>query len=70
MMAWLGLEGGLLSRDPVRGKGGTARDRGKLWLNIIMITAAAVAAGMLTGMLNSAAAWQFRSAGPSVVGIR
>lgn len=35
MAAWLALEAGLLIRDPVRGKGGTARDQGTLWLNII-----------------------------------
>ncbi len=67
--AWLALEAGLLSRDRVRGKGGTARDQGTLWLNI-MITAAVVAAGMLTGVLNNPAAWPFGSAGLSAAGIR
>lgn len=32
IVAWLALEAGLLIRDRVRGKGGTARDRGTLWL--------------------------------------
>ena len=68
--AWLALEGGLLSRERVRGKGGTARDQGTLWLNIIMITAAVVTAGMLTGVLNNPAAWPFGSAGLSADGIR
>ena len=66
--AWLALEAGLLIRDRVRGKGGAARDRGTLWLNIIVITAAFVAAGILTGVLNNAAAWQFGSTGLSVAG--
>jgi protein-S-isoprenylcysteine O-methyltransferase Ste14 len=66
--AWLALEVGLLIRDRVRGKGSAARDRGTLWLNII-ITAAVVAAGILTGMLQNAAAWQFGSTGLSVAGL-
>jgi hypothetical protein len=37
MAAWLALEAGLLIRDRVTGKGGAARDRGMLWLNIIVI---------------------------------
>jgi protein-S-isoprenylcysteine O-methyltransferase Ste14 len=63
--AWLALEAGLLIRDRIRGKGSTARDQGTLWLNIIVITAAVVVAGMLTGVLKNAA-WQFGSAGLSV----
>jgi protein-S-isoprenylcysteine O-methyltransferase Ste14 len=63
--AWLALEAGLLIRDRVRGKGSTTRDRGTLWLNIVIITAAVVAAGMMTGVLKNAAAWQFGSAGLS-----
>jgi protein-S-isoprenylcysteine O-methyltransferase Ste14 len=66
--AWLALEAGLLIRDRVRGKGGMARDQGTLWLNIIIITAAVVAAGILTGVLTNAAAWQFGSTGLSVAG--
>ena len=62
---WLALEAGLLIRDRIRGKGSTARDQGTLWLNIIIITAAVVVAGMLTGVLKNAA-WQFGSAGLSV----
>jgi hypothetical protein len=38
--AWLALEAGLIIRDRVRRKGSAARDRGTLWLNIIIITAA------------------------------
>jgi hypothetical protein len=44
--AWLALEAGLLIRDRVPGKGSAVQDRGTLWLNIIIITAAVVAAGM------------------------
>ena len=69
MTAWLVLEAGLLIRDRVRGKGSAARDRGTLWLNIIVITAAVVAAGTLTGALNNATAWQFGSTGLSAVGL-
>jgi hypothetical protein len=69
MTAWLALGGGLLIRGRVRGRGGTARDQGTLWLNIV-ITAAVVAAGMLTGVVKNAAAWQFGPAGLSVAGIR
>jgi protein-S-isoprenylcysteine O-methyltransferase Ste14 len=66
--AWLALEAGLLIRDRVRGKGGTARDRGTLWLNIIVIVVATATAGILTGVLKNAAAWQFGSTGLSVAG--
>jgi hypothetical protein len=68
--AWLAMEAGLLIRDRVCGKGSTARDQGTLWLNIIMITAAVPAAGMLAGVLKNAAAWQFRSTALSVAGGR
>lgn len=51
--AWLALEAGLLIRDRVRGKGSTARDQGTLWLNIIIITAAVVAAEILTDVLKT-----------------
>ena len=64
---WLVLEAGLLIRDRVRGKGSAARDQGTLWLNIIVITAAVVTAGILTGVLTNAV-WQFGSTGLSVVG--
>lgn len=67
--AWLALEAGLMIRDRVRGKGSAARDRGTLWLNIIIITAAVVAAGILTDVLQDATAWQFGSAGLSVAGL-
>jgi protein-S-isoprenylcysteine O-methyltransferase Ste14 len=69
MAVWLALEAGLLIRDRVRGKGGTARDRGTLWLNIIIITAAVAAAGIVTGLLQNARAWQFGSAGLSTAGL-
>ena len=65
---WLVLEAGLLIRDRVRGKGSAARDQGTLWLNIIVITAAVVTAGILTGVLTNDAVWQFGSTGLSVVG--
>jgi protein-S-isoprenylcysteine O-methyltransferase Ste14 len=67
--AWLALEAGLLIRDRVRGKGSTARDQGTLWLNIIIITAATVAAGTLTGMLRNTSGWHFGSTGLSVAGL-
>jgi protein-S-isoprenylcysteine O-methyltransferase Ste14 len=67
MAAWLALEAGLLIRDRVRGKGSSARDQGTLWLNIIIITAAVGAAGMMTGALRNAA-WQFGSTGLSAAG--
>jgi len=53
--AWLALEAGLVIRDLVRGKGSFARDKGTLWLNIVVITAALGAAGMLTDSLKSSA---------------
>ena len=67
--AWLALEAGLLIRDRVRGKGGSARDRGTFWLNIVIITAAVVAAGRLTGVVGNSAAWHFGSAGLSEAGL-
>jgi len=67
--AWLALEAGLMIRDRVRGKGSAARDRGTLWLNVIIITVAVVAAGILTDALQNAAAWQFGSTGLSVAGL-
>jgi protein-S-isoprenylcysteine O-methyltransferase Ste14 len=63
--AWLALEAGLIIRDRVRGKGGFARDRGTLWLNIVVITVALSAAGTLTAALKDSA-WQFGSTGLSV----
>jgi protein-S-isoprenylcysteine O-methyltransferase Ste14 len=66
--AWLALEAGLLIRDRVRGKGGFARDRGTLWLNIIIITVALGVAGTLTAELKDSAAWQFGSTGLTVAG--
>jgi protein-S-isoprenylcysteine O-methyltransferase Ste14 len=60
--AWLALEAWLIIRDRVRGKGGFARDRGTLWLNIVFITVALAAAGTLTASLKDSA-WQFGSTG-------
>ncbi len=62
--AWLALEAGLVIRDRVSGKGSFARDKGTLWLNIVVITAALGAAGMLTDSLKNSA-WQFGSTGLS-----
>ena len=67
IVAWLALEAALLIRDRVRGKGGFARDRGTLWLNLVVIAAALAAAGTLTASFRSSA-WQFGSAGLSVTG--
>jgi protein-S-isoprenylcysteine O-methyltransferase Ste14 len=69
MVAWLALEVGLLIRDRVRGKGSTAQDQGTLWLNIIIIAAAVIAAGLLTDALKGDAAWQFGSTGLSAAGL-
>jgi protein-S-isoprenylcysteine O-methyltransferase Ste14 len=69
MTAWLVLEAGLLIRDRIRGKGSAARDRGTLWLNIVIITAAVVAAGLLTGAVKYAVPWEFGSSGLSVAGL-
>jgi len=60
--AWLALEAALVIRDRVRGKGSFARDRGTLWLNIVVITVALGVAGMLTASLRSSA-WQFGPTG-------
>jgi protein-S-isoprenylcysteine O-methyltransferase Ste14 len=60
--AWLALEAGLIIRDRVRGRGSFARDRGTLFLNIIIITVALAAAGMLTASLKNSA-WQFGPTG-------
>ena len=62
LTAWLTLEAGLIIRDRIRGKGTFARDRGTLWLNIIVITVALGAAGMLTASLKGSA-WQFGPTG-------
>jgi protein-S-isoprenylcysteine O-methyltransferase Ste14 len=69
MTAWLVLEAGLLIRDRIRGKGSAARDQGTLWLNIVIITAAVVAAGLLTGAVKNAGPWEFGSTGLSRVGL-
>lgn len=69
MTAWLVLEAGLLIRDRIRGKGSAARDQGTLWLNIVIITAAVVAAGLLTGAVKNAGTWEFGSTGLSAVGL-
>lgn len=69
MTAWLVLEAGLLIRDRIRGKGSAARDRGTLWLNIVIITAAVVAAELLTGAVKNAGPWEFGSTGLSVAGL-
>jgi protein-S-isoprenylcysteine O-methyltransferase Ste14 len=60
--AWLALEAALIIRDRVRGKGGFARDRGTLWLNVVIITVALGAAGTLTASLKNSA-WQFGPTG-------
>lgn len=60
--AWLALEAGLIIRDRVRGKGSFARDRGTLFLNIVIITVALGAAGTLTAALKNSA-WQFGPTG-------
>ena len=69
MTAWLLLEAGLLIRDRIRGKGSAARDRGTLWLNIVIITAAVVAAGLVTGAVKHDGPWEFGSTGLSAAGL-
>jgi protein-S-isoprenylcysteine O-methyltransferase Ste14 len=56
---WLAFEVGLLIRDRIRGQGRSARDRGTLWLNFIVLAVAVTAAGILTGALKHDSAWQF-----------
>jgi protein-S-isoprenylcysteine O-methyltransferase Ste14 len=69
MTAWLVLEAGLLIRDRMRGKGRAARDQGTLWLNIVIITAAVVGAGLLTGAVKVVGPWEFGSTGLSAAGL-
>ena len=69
MAAWLVFEVGLLIRDRIRGKGSAARDQGTLVLNFVIITAAVVAAGIVTGVVKSIGPWQFGSTGLSVAGL-
>ncbi len=56
---WLAFEVGLLVRDRIRGQGRSARDRGTLWLNFIVLAVAVTAAGLFTGALKNDSAWQF-----------
>ena len=56
---WLAFEVGLLIRDRIRGQGRSARDRGTLWLNFIVLAVAVTAAGILTGALKHDSAWPF-----------
>ena len=67
MTAWLVLEAGLLIRDRIRGKGGAERDRGTLWLDIVIVTVAVVAAGADRAV--NAGPSKFGSSGPSVAGL-
>ena len=69
MMAWLLLETGLLIRDRIRGKGSAARDQGTFWLNIVIITAAVVTAGLVTGAVKNAGPLEFGSTGLSAAGL-
>jgi protein-S-isoprenylcysteine O-methyltransferase Ste14 len=69
MTVWLVLEAGLLIRDRMRGKGRAARDQGTLWLNIVIITAAVVGAGLLTGAVKVVGPWEFGSTGLSAAGL-
>jgi hypothetical protein len=58
---WLAFEVGLLIRDRIRGQGRSARDRGTLWLNFIILAVAVTAAGILTGALKNESDWAGRS---------
>jgi protein-S-isoprenylcysteine O-methyltransferase Ste14 len=68
-LAWLALEAGLLVRDRIRGAGGTAQDRGTLYLNFLVIVMAAVAAGAAQVALRHDAAWQFGSRPVAAAGL-
>src|ERR1700678_997978 len=65
---WLALEIGLLIRDRIRGKGGLARDKGTVWLNILFIAVAVSVAGGLAGPLRHTG-WYFGSTGLSGAGL-
>jgi protein-S-isoprenylcysteine O-methyltransferase Ste14 len=56
---WLAFEGGLLTRDRIRDQGRSARDRGTLWLNFIILAVAVTAAGIITGALTNESGWPF-----------
>jgi protein-S-isoprenylcysteine O-methyltransferase Ste14 len=68
-LAWLALEIGMLVRDRIRGTGSTAQDRGTLYLNFLVIVAAAVAAGAAQAALRHDAAWQFGSRPVTAAGL-
>jgi protein-S-isoprenylcysteine O-methyltransferase Ste14 len=68
LAVWMLLEVGLLVRDRVRGMGSTARDRGTMWLNFLVIAVATAASGVLTGALGHGA-WQFGTTGLIVTGL-
>ena len=57
-LAWLGLECWLLVRDGIRGKGGTALDRGTRTVAQLVTVAAAVGAGVAHGLLQHDHGWQ------------
>jgi protein-S-isoprenylcysteine O-methyltransferase Ste14 len=68
-LAWLALEAWLLVRDGIRGKGGTALDRGTRTLAQVVTVVAAVGAGVAHGVLQHDAGWQFGSRGLTVAGL-
>jgi protein-S-isoprenylcysteine O-methyltransferase Ste14 len=68
-LAWLALEIGMLVRDRVRGTGGTAQDRGTLFLNLLVIVTAVLAADAAQAALRHDAAWQFGSRPVAAAGL-
>jgi protein-S-isoprenylcysteine O-methyltransferase Ste14 len=67
--AWLALEISLFIRDRVRGKGGTATDRGTLLLNLLVLFVATTAASAAHALLAGDAAWQFGSTATAAAGV-
>ena len=68
-LAWLALEAGMLIRDRVRGTGSTARDRGTLLMNLLLIIAAIAGADVAHAALLHDAAWQFGSFSLAATGL-
>lgn len=68
-LAWLALECWLLVRDGIRGKGGTALDRGTRTVGQLVTVGAAVGAGVAHAALHNDQGWQFGSVGLTLAGL-
>jgi protein-S-isoprenylcysteine O-methyltransferase Ste14 len=64
-LAWLALEFGLIARDRVRGRGGTAEDRGTRRLNFGLIVVALVIADVLARTTGTHSPLRIPGAGPA-----